>query len=38
MDRGDWGATVHGIAKSQTRLINVHSLKLTQAQSDSSLC
>ena len=38
MDRGDWGATVHGIAKSQTRLSNFHSLKLTQAQPDSSLC
>ena len=22
MDRGDWWATVHGIEKSQTRLIN----------------
>ena len=38
MDRGDWGATVHGIAKSQTRLSNFHSLKLTQAQPDLSLC
>ena len=38
MDRGDWGATVHGIAKSQTRLSNFYSLKLTQAQPDSSLC
>ena len=22
MDRGDWGATVHGVAKSRTRLSN----------------
>ena len=26
MDRGDWRATVHGIAKSQTRLSDTHYL------------
>ena len=26
MDRGAWWATEHGLAKSQTRLSNVHSL------------
>ena len=24
MDRGDWQTTVHGVAKSQTRLSNFH--------------
>ena len=24
MDRGAWGATVHGVAKSRTRLSNQH--------------
>ena len=29
MDRGAWGATVHGVAKSQTRLSDFTSLHLT---------
>ena len=27
MDRGAWRATVHGVAKSRTRLTNCHSSK-----------
>ena len=29
MDRGAWEATVHGVAKSQTRLSDLTSLQLT---------
>ena len=28
MDRGAWWATVHGVTKSQTRLINTHTQML----------
>ena len=37
MDRGTWQATVHGVAKSQTRQSNCHFLILSERPVNNSL-
>ena len=38
MDRGAWRATVHGVAKSWTRLSNEHTLHDGMEPASESLC